>query len=129
MATVAVFYVISYVYDISVLGVICTFMFVLTFAVGLGPIPFIIISEIFPTAYVATASSVAVPVNWLSNFVVVQLFPIMSLALTENYVFIPFIATNVVAVVLTFILVPETKGRTIEDITSGYGLQAESDTI
>jgi len=107
-----------------VLGVISAFLYVLAFAVGLGPIPFLIVSEIFPTSHVATAASIAVPFNWAANFVVAQVFPILDEVLGEKYAFIPFIATNVIAFVFTYVFVPETKGRSIEEITATYSVSS-----
>ena len=49
MIITAVLYTISFALDVPVLSVICTYTYVCSFAVGLGPIPFLILAEIFPT--------------------------------------------------------------------------------
>ena len=49
MIIVGVLYTISFSFKIDVLTIICTYLYVSGFAVGLGPIPFLILTEIFPT--------------------------------------------------------------------------------
>lgn len=116
MIITAVLYTISFALDISVLSVICTYTYVCSFAVGLGPIPFLILAEIFPTNAVGTAASLAIPVNWLCNYLVGQFFPIMSDSLGD-YVFLPFAGVLVLALLFTLKFVPETKGKSLEEIT------------
>jgi len=45
-------------------------IFVMSFAIGLGPIPFIIIPEVGPSRAVPALSSVALSLNWISNFII-----------------------------------------------------------
>ncbi|KAI9509950.1 general substrate transporter [Russula earlei] len=45
-------------------------IFVMSFAIGLGPVPFIILSEVAPSRAVSALSSVALSMNWISNFIV-----------------------------------------------------------
>jgi len=45
-------------------------IFVMSFAVGLGPVPFVIISEVAPSPAVSALSSVALSLNWIANFIV-----------------------------------------------------------
>jgi len=110
-------YTVSFAKEIGWLSIICTYLYMSTFAVGLGPIPFLILSEIFPTNVVATAASLAMPVNWLCNYLVGQFFPLMSDGL-GSYAFLPFTGVLCAAFVFTFVYIPETKGKTLEHITN-----------
>jgi len=58
--------------------------FVASFAVGLGPVPFIIIPEVSPFHAVSALSSIALSLNWLSNFVIgISFLPLRNL-LSQN---------------------------------------------
>jgi len=64
----------SIINELALLSSISIIGFVATFAIGLGPIPFLIIPEIVDTRSVATASSLGLSINWISNFLVASLF-------------------------------------------------------
>ena len=67
-----------------------------------------------------SAASIGLSLNWASNFAVALLFPLMASGLGD-YAFLPFAAALAVFLVLTVIFVPETKGRSIEELTQSYG--------
>lgn len=85
-------------------------LFVSSFAVGLGPIPWFIIAETFPSSTRGYAISVATTVNWLTNFGVALAFPSMQTALGK-YTFFVFAGFIFFFLVFTWLLVPETKGK------------------
>lgn len=119
MIVVAILYTIAFSLDINWLGIVCTYAYVSAFAVGLGPIPFLILVEIFPTSAVGKAASLAIPINWGSNYLVAQLFPIMSDAISD-YAFLPFAAVLTLAFFFTLKFVPETKGKSLEEISKFF---------
>jgi len=98
-------------------------LFVCSFAIGMGPVPWIIISEIFPSSIRGYAMSIAVGVNWISNFIVALTFPAIEGAL-GSYTFLLFGAVVFAFTIFTFFLVPETKGKSIEEIT-GHAKQVQ----
>lgn len=55
--------------------ILCVVLFVVFFAIGLGSIPWFLVSELFLPSARPLAVSIAVPVNWLANAVVAQAFP------------------------------------------------------
>ena len=89
--------------------------FVSFFEIGLGPIPWLIVAEMFPTQYVATAMSIACVVNWASNFLVGLSFPFISNALGA-WMFVPFGAIVAATFCFTLWYLPETHGRSVEEI-------------
>lgn len=101
----------------GILVVIAVALFTAMFAIGLGPIPWLIIPEIFPTYAVSPASSVSVCVNWLSNFLVSLLFEQMLLYL-KAYTFVPFGVITFGTACVIFYMMPETKGRSVDEIAS-----------
>ena len=86
------------------------------FAIGLGPVFWLLISEIFPLAVRGRGMSVATVANWGSNFAVTLAFPILTAALGSAPVFLIFAALSLAALIFTWRMVPETKGRSLEEI-------------
>lgn len=107
-------------FQISALQVVCIMLFVSSFAVGLGTIPFLITAEVYPTYAVGAASSAALVINWLCNFIIGLIFPALQSACHE-YVFLIFTGIAAVVAVFIFIYVPETKQKSIEDIGRQLG--------
>ncbi len=90
-------------------------LFVSFFEIGLGPIPWLIVAELFDSKYVATAMSLACIVNWACNFLVGLLFPFLHQALGP-WSFGPFCVVLVATFVFTWRQLPETHGRTVEEV-------------
>ncbi|KAF4103358.1 solute carrier family 2, facilitated glucose transporter member 3 isoform X2 [Onychostoma macrolepis] len=104
---------------ISVLAILAVFGFVASFEMGPGPIPWFIVAELFAQGPRPAAIAVAGCCNWTASFLVGLLFPKL-LILCEAYVFIIFFILLIIFFVFTYFRVPETKGRTFEDIASGF---------
>ncbi|XP_037083027.1 glucose transporter type 1-like [Pollicipes pollicipes] len=101
---------------IAFLAVISTFGFVIFFAVGPGSIPWMITAELFSQGPRPAAMSIAVLINWLCNFLVgIAFLPLKSLL--EDYTFLPFSILLAIFWIFTFKNVPETKGKTFEEIS------------
>ena len=64
-------------YSVKLLSGIATLTFVASFAVGLGPIPFILASELVGPEAVGATQSWALTANWISTFIVAQFFPLV----------------------------------------------------
>jgi SP family galactose:H+ symporter-like MFS transporter len=90
--------------------------YVAFFAVGLGPVFWLLIAEIFPLAVRGRAMSLATISNWGFNLLVTITF----LGLIDLFgrvgTFLLYAALTFVAIVFTAFLVPETKGRSLEEI-------------
>jgi len=93
----------------------CVLLFVIFFEIGLGPIPWLIVAEIFPSRARAKAMTLAASLNWISNFIVGVTFPLLQLVL-DKWTFIPFGVCSLLTFAFTIEYVPETKGKTLEDI-------------
>ena len=93
-------------------------VFIAAFAMALGPIPWILCSELFPTRIRGRAMSVATFTIWTSCYVVAQTFPMLndSPAVGPAVTFWAYTACSLAALLLVAWLVPETKGRTLEEI-------------
>jgi len=95
-------------------------VFIAAFAMAMGPMPWIIISEIFPARIRGRAASVGVLTLWAAIFVVAQTFPWLQAhaGLTVTY-FLYSICSLISFLFVVFIL-PETKGRTLEEIETSW---------
>ena len=91
-------------------------LFMAGFAIGLGPVFWLMISEIFPTGVRSKAMSVATIANWGANFLVAQTFLTLSGAISRQGVFFLYAGLAVLALVFFVLKVPETRGRTLEEV-------------
>merc|ERR1712241_609924 len=94
-------------------------LFVVGFATGPGSIPWFFVTELFAQSGRPTATSIAVSVNWSANFLVGLGFSPLQDAM-DAYVFVIFMVIQLCFIVYVFFVVPETKNRTVEDITSKF---------
>jgi MFS family permease len=100
-------------------------LFIASFAIGLGPVFWLMISEIFPIGIRSKAMSVSTVANWLANFIVAGTFLTVTHAITSQGTFFVYTGIGVLAFLFFAWKVPETKNRSLEDIqdelTGGKG--------
>ncbi|XP_010155910.1 PREDICTED: solute carrier family 2, facilitated glucose transporter member 8 [Eurypyga helias] len=115
--------------SISWLAVVTLGLFVAGFALGWGPVPWLVISEIFPLKARGISSGACVLTNWMMAFLVTKEFHDLTDFLTPYGTFWLFSAFCCLSVTFTAFYVPETKGQTLEQIEayfrSGRDLQLE----
>jgi SP family galactose:H+ symporter-like MFS transporter len=90
------------------------------FAVGLGPVFWLIIAEIYPQRIRGLAMSLATLVNWGANLVVALTFLSLIDLIGTSATFWLYAVLAAVALLFTWALVPETKGKTLEQIESHW---------
>ncbi|XP_053213492.1 glucose transporter type 1-like isoform X3 [Panonychus citri] len=95
--------------------IVSALAFVIFFAMGPGSIPWLITAELFSQGPRSAAMSIAVLVNWSTNFVVGIGYLFMQNHLGD-YTFLPFTAFLAIFWTFTYKKVPETKNRTFEEI-------------
>ncbi|KAM4018855.1 LOW QUALITY PROTEIN: solute carrier family 2, facilitated glucose transporter member 8 [Anomaloglossus baeobatrachus] len=95
-------------------------LFITGFALGWGPIPWLLMSEIFPLRARGVASGVCVVTNWGCAFLVTKVFHNLLDLLAPAGTFWLFAAFCGLNVLFTVIFVPETKGKTLEQIESHF---------
>lgn len=86
------------------------------FAISLGPLTFVVVSEIFPNPVRGRAMSVAIFFLWLSVYVVSQTFPMLLESLGAAYTFWIYMILSAVAFLFVVKFIPETKGKSLEEI-------------
>lgn len=110
---------------LSILG------YIMAFAIGMGPIFWLLNSEIYPPQYRAAAAGLGTMANWFANFIVSQSFLPLADAIGEGQTFWLFGLVCVFTFYFVFKRVPETKNRTVAEIDldiqrrAGRGAQAD----
>jgi MFS transporter, SP family, solute carrier family 2 (facilitated glucose transporter), member 3 len=97
----------------NILALVAVNVYVSFFEIGLGPIPWLIVAEMFPAAYIATAMSLCSQLNWACNFIVGLVFPYLNEYLGA-YSFGPFACILAFAFSYALLVLPETQGTTPE---------------
>ncbi|TGJ80027.1 hypothetical protein E0Z10_g8735 [Xylaria hypoxylon] len=114
----------SIVFGAKILSAVAVLFFVAFFAVGLGPVPFILASEMVGPEAVGAVQSCCLGANYLATFLVAQFFPIINLALNERFggagwVYFIFTALSILCGLFVMWRVPETKGK--KDVNEVWG--------
>ncbi|KAM7421006.1 hypothetical protein PAMA_015279 [Pampus argenteus] len=109
--------------SLSYLAIVAVFGFVASFEMGPGPIPWFIVAELFSQGPRPAAMAISGFSNWTANFLVGITFPKLK-DVCGPYVFIIFMVFLILFFIFTFLRVPETKGRTFNDIAQGFAVSA-----
>ncbi|XP_033154860.1 facilitated trehalose transporter Tret1-2 homolog [Drosophila mauritiana] len=104
-------------------------IFIIFFSIGFGPVPWLVMAELFSEDVKSVAGSIAGTSNWLSAFMVTLLFPILKSAIGPGPTFWIFTVIAVIAFFYSLFFVPETKGKTIIEIqdmlSGGKGVKSD----
>lgn len=106
----------------GIIALLCMLLYVASFAMSWGPVTWVLLSEIFPNKIRGRALALAVAAQWVSNYLVSWTFPMMdknSFLLEKfNHGFAYWIygLMGVLAMVLVWKFVPETKGKSLEEM-------------
>ena len=102
------------------LAVITLMVYVASFAISLGPIFWLLISEIYPLKVRGIAEGTAAGMNWAFNFLVSLTFLTLIQILGASSTFWMYAALAIASWFFSYYLVPETKGRTLEEIEQSF---------
>nr|XP_020450679.1 solute carrier family 2, facilitated glucose transporter member 8 isoform X1 [Monopterus albus] len=106
--------------DLAWLALTSMAIFISGFALGWGPIPWLVMSEIFPVKVRGFGTALCVLTNWSMAFVITKTFQNMMDALTSAGTFWLFASMCTLSVIFTLVLIPETKGKTLEQIEATF---------
>ena len=98
------------------MAIISLFLYIAFFAPGMGPLPWTVNSEIYPTWARSTAISIATMTNWVCNLVVSVTFLTMADDLGQPITFGFYAGLCALALLFIVLFVPETKGRSLEEM-------------
>ncbi|KAF3791896.1 putative inositol transporter 2 [Nymphaea thermarum] len=94
----------------------CLGLYIIFYAPGMGTIPWIINSEIYPLRYRGVCGGIAATANWISNLIVSQTFLSLTEALGSAYTFLLFGVFAFISLGFISLFVPETKGLPFEEV-------------
>lgn len=98
------------------LPIVALSVFMIVFSLGFGPIPWMISSELFPAEIKSTAISAAGTFNWFMAFLITKFYLNLKNAVGGDVTFYLFSAISLVGTVFVFFVVPETKGKSLDQI-------------
>jgi MFS family permease len=92
--------------------------FIASFAVGVGGTGWTLQGEVFPTSVRGQAAAIAATVDWLANFLLIEIFPVWQNAISLAGVLVCFAALCLAAIAFIYWFLPETKGLPVEQIVA-----------
>jgi sugar porter (SP) family MFS transporter len=106
-------------------SLLCLLVYIMGFAVGLGPVFWLMISEIFPLQMRGPAMAVCTMFNWGLNFAISYTFLTLTSSITKQGTFWLYAFFGICAVTFFLLVVPETKDRSLEQIQADLGADAD----
>ncbi|GLI06153.1 arabinose-proton symporter [Paenibacillus tyrfis] len=103
-------------------------VYVAAFAISLGPVVWVLLSEIFPNRIRGRATAIASMSLWAADYIVSQSFPPMLNTAGPAMTFWIFGALSLVTFLFTWRVVPETKGKSLEEIEAVWSAKAKAET-
>ncbi len=100
--------------------------FIASFAIGVGGTGWLLQGEVFPTDVRGRAASTGATVDWLANFALIEVFPLWMSGIGLGWVLACFAGLCVVAIGFVYRFVPETKNRSVEEITEIFEHEART---
>jgi len=108
---------------LSYISIVLVILFVVMFATGPGSIPWFLVTELFAQSARPMATAIASTTNWTANFIIGLGFLPIQQALGP-YIFVVFAVILAFFVLFTYKKVPETKNKTIEEISTMFRTQS-----
>lgn len=111
-----------YTHSVGIGSLVCMLVYTAGFAMSWGPVCWVLLAEIFPNSIRSTVMSIAVAAQWIANFLVSWTFPMLdkSQYLTDTFnhgmAYWLYGVMGVLAALFIWRLVPETKGRPLEEM-------------
>ncbi|GMF15740.1 unnamed protein product [Phytophthora lilii] len=109
----------SLVSSLPALAIVFTALYVTTFGSSLGPLAWGIMADLFPDDVRAMGCSICVGCSWLCSLAIGLGYPYIAAAF-DNYSFVPFMCTVTLAFLFVQTFVPETYGKTIQEIQNEF---------
>lgn len=106
----------SSVSNLGIIPVVSLCVFIILFSIGFGPIPWMMMGELFANDIKSVAGSAAGTFNWSLAFLITYSFETLKATFGDGQTFWIFSGFCVVGIVFVFIFVPETKGKSLAEI-------------
>ncbi|EDW72542.2 uncharacterized protein Dwil_GK19309 [Drosophila willistoni] len=105
--------------NVGWIAILTILIFIVAYSAGFGPVPWLLMAELFAEDAKTVAGSIAGTTNWLFAFCVTKLFPLCVNEFGEAVCFLFFAIMSLLAFLFILFLVPETKGKTLNEIQAG----------
>jgi SP family xylose:H+ symportor-like MFS transporter len=122
--------------SVGLLSLVGVLLFIASFAMSMGPVVWVILSEMFPNNMRSTAMSIAVAAQWAANYVVTQSFPLVAESEVNNSEYwngsLPYFIFSVFILAIIFFTykyIPETKGKSLEELEDMWDIPEEAKQI
>ncbi len=122
--------------SVGILSFIGVLLFIASFAMSMGPVVWVILSEMFPNSIRSVAMSIAVAAQWAANYLVTQTFPMVAESELSNNEFwngsLPyFIFSGFILIIIFFTMkyIPETKGKSLEELEDMWDIPEEAKAV
>ncbi|MGB7786583.1 MAG: sugar porter family MFS transporter [Salinimicrobium sp.] len=119
--------------SVGILSLIGVLLFIASFAMSMGPVVWVVLSEMFPNNIRSTAMSIAVAAQWAANYVVTQSFPMVAESEANKTEFwngsLPYFIFSAFIIGIIFFTakyIPETKGKTLEELEELWDIPEEA---
>jgi len=106
--------------EIDMLAIGSMIGYIVFFSLGMGAIPWLLMSEIFPANVRGIAGSFATGLNWTCSFIMTESFGTINNLLGPSWVFVAFAVELAVTFLFIWKFVPETKGKTLEEVEAFF---------
>jgi MFS family permease len=117
MAVTLVMLAVSFYFNMDgIFTLVCIMLFIAFFSSCIGPVFWTLVSEIFPNRIRGKAVAFVSFTQWVFNFLVVLLFPHFLASLGGATTFLFLALMSLLQWTFTYLYVPETKGKTLEEI-------------
>ena len=101
---------------VGFLAIVFLGLYIMAYAPGMGPVPWIVNSEIYPLKYRGIGGGIASVFNWTANLFVSESFLTLTRAFGTAGTFLLFAGLSFVGLIAIYSLVPETKGLPFEEV-------------
>lgn len=100
-------------------------LYIVNFAYSWGPASWTLIAEVFPLSLRAKGTSIAASANWMNNFIIALITPTMLASISWGlYIF--FAGWLALGILFVWFMVPETKGKTLEQMDQVFGYASQA---
>lgn len=122
--------------SVGLLSLVGVLLFIASFAMSMGPVVWVILSEMFPNNMRSTAMSIAVAAQWAANYVVTQSFPLIAESEVNKSEYwngsLPYFIFSIFILAIIFFTykyIPETKGKSLEELEDMWDIPERAKEI